>query len=128
MKIHPFLLLSVLAPTLGCAHQWVHLAENETTEYFLDTQSAVQTSESVWEVRERFLEKVSDRWSLETYVRYDCEERTFMTLRVREFREYRPVRRFSELEGNEPVVVTPGSEEEARLDAVCAALEAGRGG
>lgn len=128
MRILPFLSLTVVALAMGCAHRWVYLAEGETTEYFLDTQSAIQVSESVWQVRERFLDKASDRWSLETQVEYDCRERTFMTLVVRRFSEQRPVMRSSYIEGNVPVVVTPGSQEEARLEAVCEAVGGGEGG
>jgi len=125
MRFVPFPTLIGLVLVIGCAHQWVYLTEGETTKYYLDAQSAVRSSGSTWEVRERFFDIDSNRWFLESDVQYDCVERTFMTLQVREFLEYRPVRHASVISGNVPVVVTPGSEEEARLQAVCAIVEGG---
>ncbi|MFH1765817.1 MAG: hypothetical protein ABIF09_16635 [Gemmatimonadota bacterium] len=126
MKVVPFLTLSILLSLSGCAHRWVLLTESETTEYFFDTQSPLKSSEFTWEVRERFLDKNSDRWYMEADVQYDCRERTFMTLRVRGFSEHRPERTPGVIAGNTPVVVTPGSKEEARLQAICAIVAAGK--
>lgn len=127
MRVVPFLTLSFLLFVNGCAHQWVYLTESETTRYYLDTKSPLESSESIWEVRERFLDKTSDRWYLEAEVRYDCHEKTFMTLLFRGFSEHRPDRTPAVLAGNAPVPVAPGSREEARLQAICAIVEGGEG-
>ncbi len=127
MRIVPFLLLLVLPCLGGCATQWVLLTENEDTKYFFDAKSPWRSTPTAWDVRERFLDKTTDRWYLETEARYDCQERTFMTLRTRAFVEYRPVRRASEIQGNLPVKVVPGTKEEERLDSICSLLER-RGG
>jgi len=128
MRFVPFLTLTVTLLLGGCAHRWVFLTENETTRFFLDTQSPQMGSEFTWEVRERFLDKNSDRWYLEADVQYDCQESTFMTLWTRGFSEHRPQRVPSYIEGNVPVPVVPGSVEEARLQAICAILEREGGG
>jgi ligand-binding SRPBCC domain-containing protein len=128
MRIVPFFVFVLLPCMGGCATQWVYLTENETTKYFLDTKSAWPFTETTWEVRERFLDKTTDRWYMETEVRYDCQERTFMTLRTREFVEYRPVRYASEIQGNVPVRVVPGSKEEERLDTICSIVNREAGG
>jgi len=104
----------------------VYLTETPTTKHYLDTKSLFQTGETEWEVRERFLDRATERWYLEAEVRYDCSARTFMTLRVRGFSEQRPLAHAAVVEGNVPVRVTPGSPEEGRLEAVCALVE-GRG-
>ena len=127
MRVVPILTLSIFVFVTGCAHQWVFLTESETTRYYLDTKSPLKASEFIWEVRERFLDKNSDRWYLETEVQYDCREKTFMTLRFRGFSEHRPERTPGVLAGNAPVPVAPGSREEARLQAICAIVEGGKG-
>ncbi len=127
MRVLPFLTLSILVFVNGCAPRWVLLTEFETTRYYLDTQSPLRASEFTWEVRERFLDRVSDRYYLEAEVRYDCRNRTFMTLWTRGFNEHRPLRRPVVLEGNVPVTVTSGSGEAERLQAVCEIVEGGEG-
>lgn len=127
MRTARILTLCVLGLVLGCSNRWVFLTETPTTRHYLDTDSFFRSGESSWEVRERFLDPTTERWYLETEVRYDCRERTFMTLSVRGFSEHRPLAHESVLEGNLPVKVTPDSPEEARLEAVCALAE-GRGG
>ncbi len=49
-----------------------------------------------------------------------------MTLRVRGFSEHRPDRPPGVIAGNTPVVVAPGSEEAARLEAIGAIVAAGK--
>jgi hypothetical protein len=127
MKVLPFLTLGILVVLTGCANRWVLLTEYETTRYYLDARSPSRSSEFTWEVRERFLDQTSGRFYLEAEVRYDCRERTFMTLWVRGFSEYRPMRTPEVIEGNVPVTVAPGSKEEERLQAICAFVEAGEG-
>jgi hypothetical protein len=111
--------LLALFPLAGCGPSWTFSTQSPETRYYFDAGSAVQVSSTGWEVKERFLDVNTDRWSLETVTRYDCEARTFMTLTVREFSEHRPLSKAATLEGNEPVMVRPGSHEEARLDAFC---------
>jgi len=127
MKVLPFLTLSILVFVNGCAHRWVIVTESETTRYYLDTQSPLRASEFIWEVQERFLDKTTDRWYREAGVQYECTEKTLMTLWVRGFSEHRPDRTPEVIEGNVPVTVAPGSREEARLEAICAIVEAGKG-
>lgn len=121
-------LLSICAMVLsmGCASRWAYLAESPTTKFYLDTQSPLKTFGSAWEVTERFLDISTDRWYLETQVRYDCQERTFMTLSTRGFSEHRPDVYPSEIVGNLPVPVVEGSREEARLEAICALMGVGQ--
>ena len=125
MRVVLFLFVVLLILQGGCASRWVFVTGSETTEFYLDTQASIRISESSWEVRERVLDKATDRWYLEAEVRYDCTARTFMTLRTREFSEHRPRSFASPIEGNRPVEVQPGSQEEARLEAVCSLLEGG---
>jgi hypothetical protein len=127
MRFLPILALGVFAFVTDCAPRWVLLTENPTTKYYLDTGSTVRSSEVDWTVRERFLDKNSDRWTLEVEVQYNCRERTFMTRQLWVFVEQRPVRTPEVIGGNTPVTVTPGSGEEVRLEAICAIVE-GRGG
>ena len=117
---NPFVVgLLLLVSLAGCTNRWTVTTENPRTRFFLDTRSATSVSPGVWDVTERFLDVSTDRWSMETVVRYDCEARTFMTRSVRGFNEHRPYPRASEMTGNTPATVVPGSDEEARLDAVC---------
>jgi hypothetical protein len=119
MKSPVIACLFLFTTLFACTSRWMVLTENPRTKYFVDTKSLVQSGETSWTVLERFLDLSNDRWYLETSVEYDCEARTFMTKTVREFHEQRPVARAFEMSGNSPSVVTPGSDEEARLDAVC---------
>ena len=123
MRVVLSLFLALLLVQGGCASRWVFITGSETTEFYLDTQDRIRISESSWEVRERFLDKATDRWYLEAEVRYDCAAKTFMTLRTREFSEHRPNPYAASIEGNLPVRVQPGSQEEARLEAVCSLFE-----
>jgi hypothetical protein len=125
MRVVPFVFLSVLFVPIGCAPRWVYVTESETTEFYLDSKGGSRISESAWEVRERFLDKATDRWYVEAEVQYDCVARTFMTVRIKAFSEYRPQRNASPIQGNLPVMVVPGSQEEVRLNAVCALFERG---
>lgn len=125
MRVVPFIFLSILLFQVGCTSRWVYVTESETTEFFLDSEEGRPISESAWEVRERFLDKATDRWYAETEVQYDCVARTFMTLSIKEFSEHRPQRNVAPIEGNLPVKVVPGSQEEVRLNAVCALFEGG---
>ena len=125
MRVIPFLFLSITGLATGCAAGWVYVTESEATEFYLDSNEGRLVSDNTWEVRERFLDKATDRWYVEAEVRYDCTARTFMTVRIKEFSEYRPQRNAAPIEGNLPVTVVPGSQEEARLDAVCALFGGG---
>lgn len=125
MRVVLSLLFSILGLAAGCASGWVYVTESETTEFYLASGDGRQFSDTGWEVRERFLDKSTDRWYVEAEVRYDCEARTFMTLLIKEFSEYRPQRNAAPIEGNIPVRVVPGSHEAARLDAVCALFGGG---
>jgi hypothetical protein len=115
--------LPILLGTSGCAGaSWTLSTQSAATKYFFDARSAEQVGPSAWVVKERFLDINTDRWALETEARYDCEARTFLTLAIRRFSEHRPVSRAAEIRGNQPVEVVPGSLEEARLEAICAAI------
>ena len=127
MRFMVLLGICALGAVSGCTTRWAYLAESPTTKYYMDTQSPLKTFGSAWEVTERFLDITTDRWYMETQVRYDCGERTFMTLSVRGFSEHRPDVHPSEIVGNVPVQVVPGSEEEARLEAICALVGVDQG-
>ena len=125
MRVAPFVILTTIGLTTACASQWVLVTENETTQFYLDSKEGSRLSETTWQVRERFLDKSTDRWYVEAEVRYDCAARTFMTVTIKEFSEFRPQRNAAPIEGNLPVEVVPGSHEAARLDAVCSLFEGG---
>ena len=127
MKILRFLTLCFALVLCGCASQWVFLTESGGTGYYLDARSPQRYSETVWEVRERFFNKTTQRWYLEAEARYDCQEKTFMTVLLRGFSEHRPLARPEMIQGNVPVTVSPDSPEEARLQAICAIVEGGEG-
>ena len=125
MRFAPFVFLTTIGLATGCASQWVFVTENENTQFYLDSKQGSRVSESTWLVRERFLDKATDRWYVEAEVQYDCVARTFMTVAIKEFSEFRPQRNAALIEGNLPVEVVPGSQEAARLDAVCSLFEGG---